>query len=146
MRKFWTLLLTPVLAFAFFLVGSPAAQAFGSEVLGCNWGSTAWTAGNCGSGDGNLTFSVQNLSGSYSYNWTVTYGSSTVTSPCNGGDPCILSGCTASSSTCTVYADNPYPLHDKVITATLQLTQSGQTRTLTASGTAHSYKPACPLC
>ncbi|MEO7260523.1 MAG: hypothetical protein ABI047_04610 [Jatrophihabitantaceae bacterium] len=147
MRRFWTLVLTPVLALAFFLAGSPAANAFGSEVLGCAWNGGSWVANNCGSSTGNLAFSPHNLSGSYSYSWTVTYGASTVTTPCASGiEPCILSGCTATSSSCTVYADNPYPLTNRVITARLQLTQSGQSRTITASGTAYSSKPACPLC
>jgi len=142
MRRFWTLLLTPVLALAFFLVGSPAANAFGSEVLGCAWNGGTWVANNCGGGDDNLTFSPHNLSGSYSYSWTVKYGPSTLTALCSSGvDPCILSGCTATSSTCTVYAPDPAPLHNKVITASLRLTQSGQSRTITASGTALSSNP-----
>ena len=141
MRRFWTLLLTPVLALAFFLVGNPAANAFGSEVLGCAWNGGTWVANNCGGGVDNLTFSPHNLSGSYSYSWTVKYGASTVTSPCTSGiEPCILSGCTTTSSTCTIYAEDPYPLHDKVITASLRLTQSGQSRTITASGTALSSR------
>ena len=147
MRKFWTLVLTPVLALAFFLVESPAAHAFGSEVLGCSWNGGTWVANNCGASDGALAFSPHNLSGSYSYGWTVTYGATTVTTPCSSGiEPCIQSGCTATSSSCTVYADNPYPLHSKVITASLVLTQSGQQRTITASGTAYSSRDACPLC
>jgi hypothetical protein len=147
MRRFWSLLLTPVLTVAFFLAGSPAANAFGSEVLGCAWNARAWTANNCGYGTGTITFSPVNLSGSYSYSWTVTYGGSVVTTPCSSGiEPCILSGCTATSSSCAVYADNPYPLKDRVITASLQLTQSGQSRTITASGTAKSSTPTCPTC
>jgi hypothetical protein len=147
MCRFRTLLLTAVLALAFLLVGIPAANAFGSEVLGCAWNGGSWTANNCGSSDGTLTFSAQNLTGSYSYSWTVTYGASTLTTLCGSGiEPCIQSGCTATSSSCTVYADNPYPLHDKVITASLTLKQSGQSRTVTASGTAYSYKDPCPLC
>jgi hypothetical protein len=41
---------------AFFLVGSPAANAFGSEVLGCAWNGGTWIANNCGGGVDNLTF------------------------------------------------------------------------------------------
>jgi hypothetical protein len=147
MCRFRTLLLAPLLALALLLVGIPSANAFGGEVLGCAWNGGSWTANNCGGSDGTLTFSAHNLSGSYSYSWTVTYGPSTVTTPCTSGiEPCIQSGCTATSSSCTVFADNPYPLHDKVITASLRLTQSGQSRTITASATALSYKDPCPLC
>lgn len=147
MRRFVTFLLSPVLALAFFLAGSPAANAFGSEVLGCAWNGGPWIANNCGSNNYNLTFSARNLSGSYSYSWTVKYASSTLTTPCGSGiDPCILSGCTATSSSCTIYADNPWPAGDKVVTASLRLTQSGQSRTITASATNDSFTPACPTC
>jgi hypothetical protein len=124
MRRFWTLLLTPVLALAFFMVASPNANAFGAEVLGCSWGSGPWIANNCGGGDYTLTFSAHNLSGTYSYSWTLT-GSSTTT---------ITSGCTATSSTCTVNAD-PLGRQDQTLTASLTLTQSGRSRTITAQAT-----------
>jgi hypothetical protein len=123
MRRFWTLLLTPVLTLAFFVLGSPAANAFGSEVLGCDWG-TGWVANNCGGGNGLVTFSAHNLSGTYSYSWTLTgYGATN-----------ISSGCTATSSTCTVNTGNG-GLNDRTLTASLTLTQSGRSRTITAQAT-----------
>ncbi|HJQ01026.1 MAG TPA: hypothetical protein VJ851_05460 [Jatrophihabitans sp.] len=127
MRRFWTLLLTPVLAVAFFMVGSPAANAFGAEVLGCSWNSGPWIANNCGGSDGLLTFSAHNLSGTYSYSWTLTgYPSLT-----------IVSGCTATSSTCTVDTGDG-ALRDHTLTASLTLTQSGQSRTITAKATVYA--------
>jgi hypothetical protein len=88
-----------VLAVTCFLVRSPAANAFGAEVLGCSWNGGAWIANDCGYGDGDVTFSAHNLSGSHSY-----------------------------------------PLHDKLITASLRPTQSGQSRTVTATATAAGTK------
>ena len=61
MRRFWTLLLSPVLALAFFLAGSPAANAFGTEVLGCSWNGGTWIGNNCGYGGGQLAFSAQSV-------------------------------------------------------------------------------------
>jgi len=142
MQRFWTLLLTPVLALTVFLTGSPAANAFGGEVLGCAWNYGTWYANDCGGGNGTLGFSVHNLSGSYSYNWTVTYGGYPFTRQCSSGiQPCILGGCTVTSSSCLVFAGDPAPLHDRVVAATLRLTQSAQSRTLTASGTALAASP-----
>ncbi len=146
MRRFLTLLLTPLLVLTFFLADSPAANAFGSEVLGCSWNGGPWVANGCGASDGSLTFSPHNLSGTYSYSWTITYGAFTVTNTCgNGLEPC-LSGCTTTSSSCTILADNPWPAQSKPVTASLQLTQSGQSRTITASATVYSYKPDCTRC
>jgi hypothetical protein len=132
MRRFWTLLLTPVLTLAFFMAGSPAANAFGAEVLGCSWGSGPWIANDCGGGDGLVTFSAHYLSGSYSYSWTLNRS---VT---------IISGCNATSSTCTV--DPPVlGLKPGLLRATLTLTQSGQSRTISAVAEL-DYNADCRTC
>lgn len=144
MRRFWTLLLAPVLAMTFFIVASPAAHAFGAEVLGCSWNGGSWIANNCGGNNGLVTFSARNLSGSYSYSWTLKVNSSTISNGCNGvSEPCIYSGCTTTSSTCTVSTYGA--LHDRVLTASLRLTQSGQSRTITAQATSLA-DPACIKC
>jgi hypothetical protein len=140
MRKLWTLLLTPILVLAFCLVSAPNANAFGSEVLGCDWG-TGWVANNCGGGSGTLVFSAHNLSGSYSYSWTIKNDLGNSYGPCTGATPCITSGCTATSSTCTLAAEGP--LHDRVVTATLTLTQSGLSRTITAQATIWGQPIGC---
>jgi hypothetical protein len=144
MRRFWTLLLTPVLALAFFMVASPAANAFGGEVLGCSWGSSAWVANNCGGGYDLVTFSAHNLSGTYSYSWTIKNDFGSTINACNGVTfPCLYSGCTTTSSSCTLNAYGP--THDRVYTASLQLTQSGQSRTITAQATGFA-DPPCKTC
>jgi hypothetical protein len=69
MRKFWTGALAPVFALAVFMLGTPAANAFGTEVLGCTYGSASWTANSCSGAFDLATFSPSNLSGAYSYSW-----------------------------------------------------------------------------
>jgi hypothetical protein len=142
MRKLWTLALAPILALAFFLVGAPSANAFGSEVLGCDWG-TGWVANDCGGGSGMVTFSAHNLSGSYSYSWTLTRDTGdTLTVSCSTGiSPCVYSGCTATSSSCTIYADGGR--HNHVLTASLTLTQSGLSRTIQAQLTMYPDPTLC---
>jgi hypothetical protein len=137
MRRLWAAVLVPVLALAVFILGNPAANAFGSEVLGCAVNSTAWTANTC-SGDSygaaTIHYSPQGLSGTYSKRWTVTTPSGgTITANCSSTltASCISSGCTLSSTTCDIkvpvrpYIDAPW-------TDTLRLTQSGLTRTIQA--------------
>src|SRR4051794_36580578 len=101
MRKLLTAVFALVAALAFFVVGSPSANAFGSEVLGCSVDSATWTANSCG-GQGVyhhvsvIHYVPHNLSGSYTKSWLIAYGSYTVTEACgNGVYPCISSGCTA---------------------------------------------------
>jgi hypothetical protein len=137
MRKWWTAVLTPVLALAFFIAGSPAANAFGSEVLGCAVNSGAWTANTC-SGDSyaaaTINYSPQNLSGTYSKRWTVTGPDGTpVTANCSSTVTanCIDSGCTLSSTSCVIKVP-ARPYRDAPWTASLRLTQSGLTRTIQA--------------
>jgi hypothetical protein len=69
-------------ALAFFVVGSPSANAFGSEVLGCDAGGV-WVANSCmttGSQDTGtlllINFSPGNTSGTYTTSWVVKTGSS----------------------------------------------------------------------
>jgi hypothetical protein len=145
MRRFWTLLLTPVLAVAFFMVASPTANAFGSEVLGCAWPNSGWVANDCGGGYGIVTYSAHNLAGTYSYNWTLTNNlGNTISNACNGVTwPCIYSGCTTTSSSCEL--DTSYGFHDHVYTAILKLTQSGQSRSITAQATGLA-DPPCRTC
>lgn len=146
MRRLRTLVLAPVCALALFVLGAPAAHAFGTEVLGCTFGTSAWTANSCGPGLGVVEFSPNNLSGSYSYGWTIVHDGSTVTTVCSSttGAPCLYSGCTASSSTCQVRtAGSPYSTRQVV--ATLVLTQSGQSRTIQATATVDRVR-ACINC
>ena len=146
MRKFWTLMLAPVVALAFFVLGTPAAHAFGTEVLGCTFGSASWTANSCSGPYGDATFSPSNLSGAYSYGWTITQYGAPVTNVCGSGTygTCIYSGCTATSSTCSVnIAGNLYS--SETVVATLVLTQSGQSRSIQASATRDRVR-ACINC
>ncbi|MEO6500365.1 MAG: hypothetical protein ABIQ09_00460 [Jatrophihabitantaceae bacterium] len=133
MRKFWSLALASVLALATFFLVSPAANAFGAEVLGCKYGTTSWTANSCGPGLGVVTFSPNNLSGDYSYGWTITEGVP-ITTPCSStsGAPCISAGCTTTSSTCAVKVQ-PSQAAQRRIVASLVLYQSGQSRTIQAT-------------
>lgn len=132
MRKLWALVITPVFALAFLFLGSAPAQAFGSEVLGCAFNGGTWTANSC-AGNDLVQFSPANLSGTYSYGWTIKNPSgATVTTPCSSTTAtCLYSGCTTTSSTCTVRVSTP--LHDRTYTASLNLTQSGLSRTIQAS-------------
>jgi hypothetical protein len=140
MRKAWAAALAPLLAIAFMLLGTGPANAFGSEVLGCSVDSATWTASTCGGG-GSLgdtdwiTYSPHNLSGTYSYKWTITNSAGTaITASCSTTTgPCIYGGCTATQSTCTVQATTGK--NDKTFTATLVLTQSGLSRTIKATAT-----------
>jgi hypothetical protein len=152
MRKLWAVILTPVLALAFFIVGNPAANAFGSEVLGCVvQSSSTWTANSCYGGGGRLDnlgiqYSPHNLSGTYSKQWTVTDPSgATITSPCSSTQPsyCISSGCTTSSTTCNIVGK--VGSSDRRFTATLRLTQSGLTRTIQAVAVIFG-DPLCSPC
>ena len=77
MRRFWAVVLAAVLALAFFIVGNPAANAFGSEVLGCSIKGATWTANSCTAAGGHgdpvgIQYSPRNLSGAYSMSWIVT--------------------------------------------------------------------------
>jgi hypothetical protein len=145
MRRSWALLLTPVLAMFFFVFGSPSANAFGSEVLGCAFDNSAWSANSCsGGGDfGNgiyvIHFTPHNMSGTYSTSWTVFNNTSGtfVTGSCGGTSVtnCIWSGCTASATTCDLGAGEG--ARDRTYTVTLTLTQSGQTRSIQASALVH---------
>ena len=157
MRKLWASALTPVLALAFHVIGSPAAHAFGSpaanafgnEVLGCSVNTAAWTANYCeGGGDPGyyvVHFSPRNLSGAYSTRWTVIGPAGTaITGNCSTTTyPCISSGCTVSSLTCDIRDTSGYV--NKTYTASLRLTQSGLTRTIKAQGLIGGYDP-CTRC
>ena len=143
-----------MLALAFFIVGSPAANAFGSEVLGCSVDSAAWTAYSCGGGGTGLSlihYSPQNLSGTYSKSWTlIDQTGSTYTRICSGSTdsttiaPCIYRGCTSSSTICEVKARSG-PTNDRVYTARLRLTQSGLTRTIEADAVLYA-SDSCLKC
>jgi len=142
MRKLWTL----ALALGLFVLGTPAAHAFGAEVLGCQFGSaSSWTANSC-SGSYGVTFSPSNLSGAYTYGWTITQNGNPITNSCSSGagGACLSSGCTATSSTCTVYPQASLYSTETAV-ATLVLTQSGQSRTIQATATVDRVR-ACINC
>lgn len=144
MRKLWALALTHVLALAFFVLGSAPAHAFGSEVLGCQVSQAGlpaptWTANSCGIGRTSddyywITYSPHNLSGTYSYQWTLSRlgGTGTITTTCTTSptSACIDSGCTTTSSICVLKVLNPPS--DRTYVASLRLTQSGLSRTIQA--------------
>jgi hypothetical protein len=147
MRKLWAAVVTPLLALSFLVIGSPAANAFGSEVLGCAVDTAVWTANSCGGSDGALSmihYSPQNLSGAYSKSWTVTGpGSTAITGSCSTkAAPCIYTGCTSSSTTCDVQVRSGTV--DRTFIASLRLTQSGLTRTIQAQ--AVIYATGCLKC
>ena len=148
MRKLWAAVLSPVLALAFFVMGSPAANAFGSEVLGCGYPGSTWTATQCSGVGGNLVqFVPHYLSGTYSYQWTLTYSSGTpITATCSATSPvpCISSGCTSTSSSCTILTQDA--LQTKTYVATLRLTQAGKSRTIQASAVVTPYPEPCRTC
>jgi hypothetical protein len=146
MRKLLTAVFALVAALAFFVVGSPSANAFGSEVLGCNVDSI-WTANSCDSsgmeplyGITPVFFSPHNTSGTYTTSWYVHNANGVaVTQTCYanyGNTPCIYSGCAAGSMECEIVVR--VGLNDKAFTAALTLTQSGQTRTISATATIYA--------
>jgi hypothetical protein len=147
MRKAWSLALTPVVALAVSAALTTPAHAFGAEVLGCSVNGAAWTANAC-SGDsaGGTTasmieFAVHNLSGTYTYAWTPA-----ATTDCSSTTfkPCIYRGCTATASICDIEVGGG-GLHDKYYTTSVKLTQSGLSRTLTATATMYA-NPDCLYC
>lgn len=149
MRKLWMAVLTTLLSLAFFAAGSSAAHAFGAEVLGCGpYPGSTWTATQCsGVGGTYEQFSAHNLSGTYSYQWTLTYSSGTpITSSCSPltTTPCISSGCTSTSSACVILTEDA--VQTKTYVANLRLTQSGQSRTISASAVVTPYPEACRTC
>ena len=94
MRKLWTAALALVSALAFFMVASPSASAFGSELLGCDAGGF-WSADTCYSTGTQDTyalmlvnFEAHNTSGTYSTSWAVT----------NGAGVAITQGCSVTYS------------------------------------------------
>jgi len=139
MRRLWTLILTPVLALGLLLFQAPAASAFGTEVLGCAFGvysDADWTANSCeGSGAGGTTETVyfwpHNMSGSYTWNWTVTKQNGTALPDCSGilRSNCILDCATIDGCEIRVRFST---LQSSTVIVKLQLTQSGQTRTISA--------------
>ncbi|HST48728.1 hypothetical protein [Jatrophihabitans sp.] len=138
MRRFWTAALALLSALALLVVGSPAANAFGSEVLGCSFDGGTWTANTCdGGGDGayhNITFAAHNLSGTYTTSWTVTFGTTVLSTNCNG------------ATTCTIRVKgSSIEGRDRTYWANLKLTQAGQTRTISASALVYGG-PDCIVC
>ncbi|HST47426.1 hypothetical protein [Jatrophihabitans sp.] len=143
MRKLLTAVSALVAALAFFVVGSPSANAFGSEVLGCDAGG-AWSANSCESSAlpayhlVTVNFSPHNTSGTYSTSWYVHNANGVaITQSCYanyGNTPCFNGSCPAGSMQCSIVV-RVGPTNDKVFTAALTLTQSGQTRTITAAAT-----------
>jgi hypothetical protein len=157
MGKLVTAGLALLAALAFFVVGSPSANAFGSEVLGCSVDGFMWTANSCDDAPQaeyhtlhQISFTPHNLSGSYTTSWTVTsQAGTTITATCNSAysnAPCISGGCTASALSCSVNVWTG--VNDKTFTAALRLTQSGQTRTVTATATIYASFSGgpCPKC
>jgi hypothetical protein len=151
-RKLWMALCTSVLTVACFLIGSPAAQALGSEVLGCSFDSGAWYANTCEGGgvigvNNALHFSPHNMSGTYSMTWTVTNSSGSAVPNCSSTQTinCISSGCTVTSTTCNLVVHS-FKASDTFYTASLKLVQSGLTRTITATAIVNQTAGGCTTC
>ena len=149
MRRWLISALVVALTGFFMVLSSPTANALGSEVLGCGFAPNyTWSANQCTGNDSTawVQFSAHYLSGAYSYQWSITDGyGAPITRTCTGlpatDQGCLYSGCTASSSTCTVtLEDQPSVL---IYTASLRLTQSGQSRTIQAAATANPEKEPC---
>ena len=158
MRKLLTAVSALVAALAFFVVGSPSANAFGSEVLGCDAG-LGWTANSCsdlGSQSNGtvilVDFSAANTSGTYTTSWVVKLGSSIpITQACSVGynnTPCVSSynsgSCGAASTWCQIAVR--VSSNTKTLSAALTLTQSGHTRTITAAATIQEGTGPCNTC
>jgi len=131
MRKLYAAAVALLVALACFIVASPPASAFGSEVLGCSFDSSAWTANSCEDGGDGLPhvvhFSAHNLSGTYTMSWTASVSNCSSTLTIN----CVSAGCTSTSTTCDLKVHDGHAI--KTFTVNLKLTQSGQTRTISAS-------------
>lgn len=152
MRKLCTLAVALLSAVAFLVVGSPSASAFGSEVLGCDFGlgyhaSTCATSATWSTGTTvEANFYPANLSGTYGWSWVAYDDGVRVTTNCvsinNAG--CIDRGCTATSTQCVV---QDHVGGGNSIVAYLTLTQSGRSETLTATATIKDAADGgCHLC
>jgi hypothetical protein len=146
MRKLLTAVFALVAALAFFMVGNPSANAFGSEVLDCDAGGV-FLPNSCASTgtQANYTlmlvnFSPENTSGTYSTSWAVTNQAGTaITQSCT-----VTYGNASGSMWCQIAVR--VGANDKNYTAALTLTQSGQTRTVTATATIQAGTGSCPRC
>ena len=126
MRRLFTMLLAVIVAMAAALIPVTPAHAFGAEQFGCriapgtefNFYENCNNLTNGAANTYSVGFLVQNLSGSgYGFTWNVT-----------GQYTAVLSGCTSTSSSCTVSARGGSV--DREITAAVTITQAGQSRTL----------------
>ncbi|HEY0639432.1 MAG TPA: hypothetical protein VGD67_17430 [Pseudonocardiaceae bacterium] len=151
MRKAWSLALAPLMTLAFLTIGSGSAKAFGSEVLGCSVDTASWRSHYCTGGGGQdpnatyvIHYSPRNLSGGYVFNWSLTMsnvGSAIpITERCGATTsyPCIASGCYAGpaySTTCDVLVKQA--VYARVYAAYLELSQAGQSSTLSVGATIH---------
>ena len=151
MRKLWIPAVVTALVGFFMVLDSPSANAFGSEVLGCGFAPYyTWSANQCTGNDNKyyVQFSPHYLSGTYSYQWAITDGygapiTRTCTGPAGVDQGCLYSGCTATSSTCTVTVEDQ--AQTLVYSASLTLTQSGRSRTIQATATAKPV-PCSTIC
>ncbi|HJQ03364.1 MAG TPA: Ig domain-containing protein [Jatrophihabitans sp.] len=125
----------------------------GNEVLGCGFDSGPWTANSCNIsgtlGDIDVAnFVPHNLSGTYTMSWTVTGPSGTALSNCSSTVTynCLSGGCTSTSTYCNVTVRTGK--NDHTYNASLKLTQSGVTKTISASAVVYgdSSGNPCPLC
>lgn len=125
MRRYIAPLAVAALALGLPVIGAGSASAFGGEVLDCaiNPGGGSLpgypdcTTGTAAS-DYNVTFTVANESGSYTYAWTV---------PSHIRGETASSGCTSTSNTCS-FAINGGA--ESIIDISVVVTQGGQNETL----------------
>ncbi|MEV0393392.1 hypothetical protein [Polymorphospora rubra] len=119
-----------VAAATFTLAGATPAAAIGQETFGCRiapgvvltWNT--YCTNSAPASTYNAGFAVQNTSGSYTFSWSIS-----------GPYQSINTGCTATSSSCSVWVANS----DATIVATVTYTQNGQSRTQTSYATINRY-------
>lgn len=128
-RRYLPLMAGAALALAAPIATAGSAAAFGGESLACtitpggggiylNDCSTATPASAYG-----VTYKVQNGTGTYTYAWTVpTAGAGVITGE---------TGCTSSSPTCSIGVKPG--ASDRILTATVVISQGGSQATLTST-------------
>jgi hypothetical protein len=127
-RKLYSLFAIAAMTILFGVLSTGTAAAFGSEQLGCrvipssiyqpiDSPSCAYTYAP--NPNYNISYVVQNGSGTYSYAWSVP-------SPYSGQ---ILNGCGSADNWCQIYASN----NDAEITVSVTITQGSNQRTISAT-------------
>jgi hypothetical protein len=124
MRRFISLLSVAIAAAGLTILTISPARAFGSESLGCIISpSQATTVGSfcqthIPSGSYDITYQLSNLSGTYSFAWSVPPGYP------------VISGCTSTAIDCVVSA---FGGSEQTIQVSVVVTQGSSSETLSAT-------------